>query len=340
MQAPKNAPSRSATPSSSDFIPGIVIHAGAGSLPRDIDPALAEDFRASLRSALKLGQQALAEGQAALDIVERVVRHLEEDPHFNAGRGSVYTANKDHELDASIMCGQTLACGAVAGVKTVKHPISLARKVMQDTRHVLLAGPGAEAFADLAGVERVANSYFDTPSRLKAYQKAKARYEKRATEQSPAADDEKKGTVGAAVLDQQGRLAAGTSTGGLTYKKHGRVGDSPIVGAGTYADKRSCALSCTGTGEEYIRHAIAHEVSAQMRIGGKSLKEAADHAIHKVLKAGDGGLVAIDARGNIAMPFNTQGMFRGAANLRGRFEIGIWGGLDDAPPMGGITVQG
>lgn len=297
-------------------------------IPRDWDPVKVKAYQASLRGALVAGKEALAQGREALDVVELVIRLLEDDPRFNAGKGAVLTANKTHELDASIMCGRTLRCGAVAGVTTVRNPISLARKVMDETRHVLLAGPGAEAFADLVGVERVDPSYFLAPGRMEAYERAKARIEQSGTK---IADDEKKGTVGAVVLDNKGHLAAGTSTGGLTYKKHGRVGDSPIVGAGTYADDRTCAVSCTGTGEEYIRHAVAHEISARMRLAGETVQQAAQFVIHKVLKPEDGGLIAIDHRGNVAMPFNTSAMFRGRANLQGVQEVAIW---DAAAPSG------
>lgn len=302
------------------MVPGLVIHGGAGAIPKDLDPSRVAGYQHSMNAALTAGHQALAQGKEALDIVELVIRLMEDDPLFNAGKGAVLTANKTHELDASIMCGQTMSCGAVAGVTTVRHPITLARKVMTETRHVLLAGQGAEAFAELVGVERVDPSYFLAPGRMEAYERAKARFEANAK----PADEEKKGTVGVVVLDKKGQLAAGTSTGGLTYKKHGRVGDSPIVGAGTYAERHTCAVSCTGTGEEYIRHAVAHEVSARMRLAGESVEQAASYVIHKVLKEGDGGLIAIDHQGNVAMPFNTKGMFRGTANLRGRFEVRIW----------------
>lgn len=306
---------------SNSIVPGLAIHGGAGKIPRDWAPAKVEAYKSSLQRALLIGQDALAKGQDALDVVERVIRFLEDDPRFNAGKGAVLTANKTHELDASIMCGRTSRCGAVAGVTTVRHPISLARKVMDETRHVLLAGQGAEAFASVVGVERVEPSYFLAPGRVEAYEKAKARYEQGS---SALADDEKKGTVGAVVLDQKGNLAAGTSTGGLTYKQYGRVGDSPIVGAGTFANNQTCAVSCTGTGEEYIRNAVAHEVSARMRLAGESVEQAASHVIHQVLQPGDGGLIALDHRGNIAMPFNTSAMFRGSVRLQGAPRVGVW----------------
>lgn len=292
-------------------------------IPRGWDPAKIKLYQASLREALRTGQQALVQGQRALDVVELVIRLLEDDPLFNAGKGAVLTAKKTHELDASIMCGQTLRCGAVAGVTTVRHPISLARKVMDETRHVLLAGSGAESFADQVGIERVDPSFFFAPGRLEAYERAKARLEQEGV--SKPADDEKKGTVGAVVLDQDGNLAAGTSTGGLTYKQYGRVGDSPIVGAGTYADNQTCAVSCTGTGEEFIRHAVAHEISARMRLAGETVQQAAQFVVQKVLKPEDGGVIAIDHRGNVAMPFNTSAMFRGRATLQGPLEVAVWG---------------
>ncbi len=295
----------------------IAIHGGAGTISKDTPAAEVDAYYASLEAALAHGRDRLAKGDDALDVAESVVRILEDDPKFNAGRGAVFTERGTHELDASIMDGRDRSCGAVAAVRTVRHPISLARLVMTKTPHVLLASDGAEAFADTTDLERVENSWFDTESRRKALERA-------LQQRSNPDDNAPKGTVGCVVLDSKGNLAAATSTGGMTAKRFGRVGDSPIVGAGTWADNATCAVSCTGTGEEYIRHAIAHDVHARMAYSGWSLERAASHVIKDVLKPDDGGLIAVGADGSIAMPFNTAGMFRGAADSRGRFEVGIW----------------
>lgn len=317
----------------SDFTPALALHGGAGTIPQDDNPERIAAHRNALTQALQQGQAALGRGASALDIVEEVICLLEEDPCFNAGKGSVYTARKSHELDAAIMLGDGRRCGAVAGLSEVRNPIKLARKVLECSRHVMMVGEGAQAFARLHGIEMVDPSFFDSPHRLAAYEKAHLRHLQ--APQTEPAEDEKKGTVGAVVLDGKGQLAAGTSTGGLTYKSYGRVGDTPLIGAGTFADQASCAVSCTGTGEEYIRYAIAQDLSARMRYLGESLKEAAEHQIFRVLRPGDGGLIAIDRRGNIAMPFNTLGMYRGCADLQGRFEVQIWGAAQGAaaPPM-------
>jgi beta-aspartyl-peptidase (threonine type) len=292
----------------------IAIHGGAGTIPRDIEPAQRAAHAASLRAALRLGADALAAGEPALDVVEKVVRSLEDDPLFNAGRGAVYTHEGRHELDAALMDGRDLSAGAVASVTTVKNPISLARLVMERTPHVLLVGPGAESFADEMGVDRVPQEYFDTEWRYQAWQRALA---------ADAAEREK-GTVGCVVRDVHGDLAAATSTGGLTDKRFGRVGDVPIVGAGTYADNRTCAVSATGQGEEFIRHAVAHSISSRMAYLGESVEDAARAVIHGVLKPGDGGVITVDSAGHLALVFNSLGMYRGAADSNGRFEVGIW----------------
>ncbi len=286
----------------------IAIHGGAGALSRDAPEEAQRAYRESLQSALTIGAGILQGGGTGLDAVEQVIRFLEDDPLFNSGLGAVFNSEGKHELDASIMDGSDLSCGAVAGVRTVRHPITLARKVMTETRHVLFAGEGAETFASECGVELVKNSFFSTDRRR---------------EQWIQKTQQKKGTVGVAVLDQHGHLAAGTSTGGMTDKRWGRVGDSPIVGAGTYADDRACAVSCTGTGEEYIRHAVAHSVAARMMLAGQDLQTACDAMIHQVLQPDDGGLIAVDAAGNIAFSYSTGGMYRAAADSSGRFEIGI-----------------
>ncbi len=282
----------------------IAIHGGAGYNPADMAPARIAQVREGLETALQAGVQVLESGGSALECVEKVVLVLEERPEFNAGKGAVFNSEGKHELDAAVMDGRDRSCGAVAGVRTVRNPVSLARLVMQKTRHVMLVGDGAEQFATEQGVERVDNSWFDTP-------KSRASWEAHS-----------KGTVGCVALDQQGHLAAATSTGGLSNKKWGRVGDSPVIGAGTYADDRSCAVSCTGTGEEYIRRSIAHDISARMLYSGESTTAAAQQAMES-LPDDVGGLIVVGHDGSIVLLFNTTGMARGAANSEGRFDVGL-----------------
>ncbi len=298
----------------------IAIHGGAGVISKDLPDSVRLDYEASLTAALEAGKSMLMEGKPSLDVVEAVVRILEEDPRFNAGRGAVYTADGVHELDAAIMDGRDLSCGAVAGITTVRNPISLARKVMEDTPHVFMIGAGAEKFADQAGVERVPNSFFDTEHRRRALDSAK----RRELEKVTASLESRYGTVGAVALDKAGNLAAATSTGGMTNKRFGRVGDVPVIGAGTYANNATAAISATGTGEEFIRHVVAHQISAQMEYGGKTLIQAAENVIFHKLKPGDGGIISVSKTGEIAMIFNSEGMFRGAADSKGRFEVAIW----------------
>jgi L-asparaginase / beta-aspartyl-peptidase len=293
----------------------IAIHGGAGDDPAELPLEVRQGREASLRQALEIGVAVLREGGSSLDAVEKVIRFLEDDPHFNAGRGAVFDADGGHSLDASIMDGRNKACGAVAGVRTVKNPISLARLVMTQTRHVLLAADGADRFAKEMGVEQVEQDYFSTPRQRANWEKAQQ------TEAEKAKDDRHKGTVGCVALDRQGNLAAGTSTGGLTNKKYGRVGDSPIVGAGTYADNATCGVSCTGVGEHFIRHAIAHDIAARMAYQNASLEDAVRAAIHQTLQADTGGLIAVERQGKIVMDFNTAGMARAAADSSGRFEV-------------------
>ena len=306
----------------------IVLHGGAGSSGEKRTDEERRSIEESLGKALDIGQKVLADGGASLDAVEQVIRYLEDDPQFNAGRGAVFNSAGGHELDASIMDGRTKACGAVAAVKTVKNPISLARLVMERTKHVLLVSDGADRFAEEMKVERVQNSWFDTDKQRAAWEKEKAKVsdasQKRAAEFSDASQkrsDLHYGTVGCAALDQQGNLAAGTSTGGLTNKKYGRVGDSPIIGAGTYADNATCAISCTGIGEQFIRHAVAYDISARMNYLKQSLNDAVSHVIHTTLKSGDGGLIALGADGTIVMDFSTAGMARAAADGGGMRDV-------------------
>jgi beta-aspartyl-peptidase (threonine type) len=290
----------------------LAIHGGAGTIDRDLPEERKAAYRVALARALAAGAAALADGEPALAVVERVVREMEDDPLFNAGRGAVFTAEGTHELDAAIMDGRDLSAGAVAAVSTVRHPITRARLVMTETPHVLLVGEGAERFADQMEVERVENSWFATPDRRAAWERLRA-------EQGDDRD-----TVGAVARDVHGHLAAATSTGGTTNKRWGRVGDVPILGAGTYADDRTAALSATGKGEEFIRHGVTRAISARMEIAGEPLGEAARVVIHQVLRPEDGGVIGVDRDGAIVFQFNSTGMYRGGADSAGRFEVGIW----------------
>ena len=292
----------------------LAIHGGAGVIPKTMESERKEQYFAALRAALEHGRSMLADGASALDTVEQVVRRLEDAEQFNAGKGAVFTNEGKNELDAAIMDGSNLACGAVSGLTTVKNPVSLARMVMEQSPHVFFMGHGAETFADEMGVERVESDYYYTERRWQALQKALTK-EKEA---------EKHGTVGAAALDRHGNLAAATSTGGMTNKRFGRVGDVPIIGAGTYAKNATAAISCTGWGERFIRNTVAHDVSALMEYRGLSLGEAAREVIHGKLEPGDGGLIAVSHTGEIALVFNSEGMFRGGADANGRFDVAIW----------------
>ena len=288
----------------------LVIHGGAGVIERSALSAADErEVRAALNRALDAGNAVLAKGGSALDAVEAAVVTMEESPQFNAGKGAVFNADGKHELDASIMEGHTRRAGAVAGVSTVRNPIRLARAVMEHSPHVMLAGSGAEKFADSRPeLERVKNSWFDTERRRQQLEAAQAK------EKAGAALVEKGkyfGTVGAVALDAHGHIAVATSTGGMTNKRWGRVGDSPVIGAGTWADER-CGVSGTGWGEFYIRNAVAHDICARVAYRGDALSVAAEEVINKIVPAhgGDGGAIALDRDGNIAMPFNTAGMYR------------------------------
>ncbi len=297
----------------------MVMHGGAGTIERsNMTAANEEAHRAGMEEALRAGYDILKKGGSSLDAVEAAIRKLEDNPLFNAGKGAVFTHEGTNELDSSIMDGKTLNAGAVAGVKHIRHPISLARLVMTKSPHVMLAGAGAEVFARKMGVELVDQKYFYTDERWQALQKVKG-------SSAPVSEKDKHGTVGAVALDQAGNLAAGTSTGGTTNKEFGRIGDSPIIGAGTYADNKTCAISCTGDGEYFIREAVAHEVSALMAYKGMTVQEAAQSAIDKVGKlGGTGGLIALDREGNFAMPFNTSGMYRGSVNAEGKISVEIY----------------
>lgn len=295
----------------------IAIHGGAGVISKTIPDSIRKNYEAGLKDALDTGVALLKQGKPALEVVEQVIHKLENNPLFNAGKGAVYTARGEHELDACIMDGKTLATGAVTGVKTVKSPITLARLVMTKTPHVLLMGAGAEEFANEQEIERVPNTYFDTETRKKQWERSKQNH----SELDPMF---KYGTVGCVVLDKQGNLAAGTSTGGMTNKKFGRVGDAPIVGAGTYANNQTVAVSGTGTGEEFIRNTVASRIAALFEYKDYTVMKASEFVVHNVLKPGDGGVICVDKFGNIAMPFNSAGMFRGAADSDGEYHIKIW----------------
>jgi beta-aspartyl-peptidase (threonine type) len=283
----------------------IAIHGGAGTiLKSSMTPEQEAQYRMKLAEAVDIGYAILEKGGTSLDAVEAVVQRLEDDSLFNAGKGSVFNSDGKVELDASIMDGNTLKAGAVAGVHHVKNPIRLARTVMEKSEHVFFIGDGAEKFAQEHGLELVDESYFFTEARWQSLQKAKAK--------ESLTEKEKHGTVGAVALDQHGNLAAATSTGGMTNKKFGRIGDSPIIGAGTYADNETCAISATGHGEYFIRAVVAHDIASLMRYKGLSLQAAAEEVVmNKLAKlGGTGGIIAIDRNANIAMPFNTDGMYR------------------------------
>ncbi len=290
----------------------IVIHGGAGTISKSLPDTIKEGYIESLKKALQTGKGILEKGGTSIDAVESVVKYLENNEKFNAGKGAVFTSEGTHELDASIMNGKDLSSGAVTVVKHVKNPIVLAREVMEKTPHILFAGEGADKLAKEFNLETVSNSYFDTNIRYEQWKKYKKRSEV------------EHGTVGCVALDENGDLAAATSTGGLTNKMPGRVGDSPLINAGTYANNKTCAVSCTGTGELFIKNTVAFNVSALMEYKNYSLRDAADEIINKILKPGDGGLIAVDKNGNYVTAFNTEGMFRGVANSDGIFDVKIW----------------
>ena len=308
-------------------ITALVIHGGAGVIERSALSAEEEKaIRADLGRALDAGNAVLASGGAALDAVQSAIQVLEDSPRFNAGKGAVFNAAGGHELDASVMEGHTRRAGAVAGVTTIRHPVQLARAVMEHSPHVMLAGAGAEAFADTRPeIERVPNSWFDTDARRRQLEKARAAEQRQAALGLPAPKGTYFGTVGAVALDAQGHIAAATSTGGMTNKRWGRVGDSPIIGAGTWADER-CGVSGTGWGEYYIRYAVAHDICARVAYRGDTLAAAAEEVVNRIVPeaGGDGGAIALDRDGNIAMPFNTSGMYRAWVKPDGSRGVAIF----------------
>jgi beta-aspartyl-peptidase (threonine type) len=309
---------------------GLVLHGGAGTIERArLTPELEAQYRAELQKAIDAGYAVLARGGTALDAVTAAIRPLEDSPLFNAGKGAVLNADGICELDASIMDGRTLAAGSITGVRRVKNPITLARAVMEKSTHVMFTGEGAERFAEqIGGIELVPNEYFQTERRREDLKRAQEK-QKAAPKQGALPESEREhkwGTVGCVALDQQGNLAAGTSTGGMTNKKFGRVGDSPIIGAGTYASNATCGVSATGHGEYFIRVGVARDIAAQMEYKGATVAQAAAATLAKVAKlGGDGGVVCLDKDGNVAMPFNTAGMYRGFRLSTGAGAVKIFG---------------
>lgn len=297
----------------------VVIHGGAGVMSKAaMNEERQAEYKAKLVEALQMGENLLKTGATSTDVVVEVIKILEDSPLFNAGKGAVFTASRENELDASIMEGKNQNAGAIAGVKDIKNPIAAARAVMENSEHVMLSGKGASKFARLQGIEMVKNKYFFTSSRYESLK----RLQKQERELTPA---DNTGTVGCVALDIHGNLCAGTSTGGMTNKKYGRIGDSPIIGAGNYASNKTCAVSCTGHGEYYIRLGFARDISALMEYKNMSVTEACTEEIRKLGElGGTGGVIALDTDGNVAMEFNTSGMFRGYIKSSGEKEIAIF----------------
>lgn len=361
VYAMKHSFSRNFPPDTVSKSIAIAIHGGAGTIRRSaMTPETEAQYRATLTQALQAGHAVLKRGGSALDAVSAAIVIMEDSPLFNAGKGSVLTADSTVEMDAAIMDGKTLKAGAVAGIHGVKNPIILARRVMENSEHVMLVGKGAERFAEEQGFERMPESYFITERRAQELVRAKQKdaskplvpdetptsaprkdssaKQKRSELMYPAEKNEtaplneysfegkKFGTVGAVALDKSGHLAAGTSTGGMTNKKYGRVGDAPLIGAGTYANSATCAVSATGHGEYFIRSVVAHDIAALMEYKGLSLQAAANEVVMKKLveRGGSGGVIALDGKGNIAMPFNSEGMYRGCITTEGKVIVEIF----------------
>ena len=316
---------------------GFMIHGGAGVIRRgDLSAEKEKQYRDKLEEALFAGYKALQAGKTSLDAVEIAIKILEDSPLFNAGKGAVFTADGKNELDAAIMDGSNLKAGAVAGLHHVKNPISLARGVMEKSPHVMMIGDGAETFAKQIGIELVPAKYFWTQERWDQLQQIikREKEKEKQKKQNPTSQNnkfevekaEKYGTVGAVALDSTGNLAAGTSTGGMTYKKFGRVGDVPIIGAGTFANNATCAVSATGWGEFFIRLGVARDISAMMEYRAMPIQASADQVIKTKLQnmGGDGGIIAMDKFGNMAISFNSEGMYRGYINSEGKAVIEIY----------------
>lgn len=304
----------------------IAIHGGAGTiLKQNITPEQEAKYLATLTQARDKGYELLAAGKTSQEAVLAAIQILEDSPLFNAGRGAVYTYDEKHELDASVMDGKTRNAGAVAGVTTVKNPIVLANDVMEKSVHVMLSGKGAEEFATSQGIKPVDNSIFNTERRLKSLHRAKKKM-LAANNTWLEQEDFKYGTVGAVALDKDGNLFAGTSTGGMTAKRWGRIGDSPVIGAGTFADNSSCAVSATGHGEYFIRYQVASDICARVKYQNKSIEQAGSEVINDVLLpvGGTGGVIIVDAKGNVSMPFNTPGMYRASKQSNGNETVAIY----------------
>lgn len=303
----------------------IAIHGGAGTLVKGMmTPELETQYKEALKRALNKSYEVLEKGRSAVDAVEEAVKLLEDSPLFNAGKGSVFTANGSHEMDAAIMDGKTLNAGAISLITGIKNPVSLSRDVMEKSEHVFLAGEGAMRFAKQLNYKLEDAAYFYDELRYQQWQEIKDTDNFQLDHS--VKKDSKFGTVGAVACDQDGNIAAATSTGGMTNKKWGRVGDSPIIGSGNYANNNTCAVSCTGSGEFFIRGVVAYDVSCLMEHKGMSLQNACVEVIHKrILEInGDGGLIAVDSQGNIAMPFNTEGMYRASKSSDGTEEVSIY----------------
>lgn len=322
---PAADPASTQVPETENTPIALVIHGGAGTITREaMTPDREAEIRAALQQALEVGYAELSAGGSSMDAIIKAINVMEDAPQFNAGRGAVLNHEGVVELDASIMDGATLQGGAIAGASTldggIRYPILAARAVMEQSPHVMLSGAGAEAFAESQGLEFIEADWFITDFRFEQWQ---------GMQQAQLTQDPTPwySTVGAVALDQMGNLAAGTSTGGMTNKRFGRIGDSPIIGAGTYADNESCAVSATGHGEFFIRHVVAYDICARMRYQGVSLTQAADAVVHDVLAkaGGDGGVIAMDRTGKIAMPFNTEGMYRAFIDVDGQMTIAIYG---------------
>lgn len=307
----------------------LALHGGAGTISKNIPDSLKEQYHAGLEEALRIGEIVLREGGSSLDAVEKVVNSLENNPLFNAGKGAVYTIDGKHELDAAIMDGSTLAAGAVTGLTSVKNPISLARIVMEKSNHIFFSGSGAEEFANETDVERVENEYFNTETRQRQWERSNSGSASSNKEkiEGPAIFDvvegSKYGTVGAVAVDVNGKLAAATSTGGMTNKQFGRVGDVPIIGSGTFAN-HVAAISATGWGEQIMRNVSANTIANYMEFNGSSLHEAMQFVLTERLNPGDAGFIAVDKGGNISMQMNTEGMYRGSVDSQGNRVVMIW----------------
>jgi len=305
----------------------IAIHGGAGVIkPENMSDSLEQAYKEKLEEAITAGHRLLEEGKSSIEAIKAAIQVMEESPLFNAGKGAVLNHNEKPELDASIMDGKTLNAGAVAGISHIKSPILLAYEIMENSKHVMLSGEGAELFAMEQGLDTVPETYFITKRRLDQVKAMKKQENELSAYFDPMINADKMGTVGAVALDKDGNLAAGTSTGGMANKRYGRIGDSPIIGAGTYANNKTCAVSATGDGEFYIRGTVAYDVSALMEYKGLSVSEATQKILHEKQPelGGTGGLIAMDKYGNVSLDFNTPGMFRASMDDEGNLEIGIY----------------